>query len=130
MVRSSFLVFLAVLAGLSCTRFEQRNVRYDTVACPICSHITHGECPYCKGSGKCMYCRGQKDRLTVSPNILEDTSIKPFSYKEPCPFCKHTGVCPYCNGKGKCWACNGTRKVDDTWECLKLKTPAMAEAAK
>jgi RecJ-like exonuclease len=129
MIRNSVVILLAVVAGFSCVRFEKRAARYDTTACPICSHVTDGICSYCNGSKECMYCKGQKERLTVSPNIIEDSGIKPFSYKTPCPFCKSTGVCTYCNGTGTCWACNGSTKVAEDWDCLNSRTP-VADAAK
>ena len=118
MVRSSVVILLALIAGFSCSRFEQRSARYDKTACPICTNISNGKCSFCNGSGVCPFCKGKKERLTVSPNRFDDANIKPFSYKTPCPFCKSTGKCPECNGSGTCWACGGSAKVGEDWECL------------
>jgi len=124
MVRNTLLSVAILIMGIACARPEQRAARYDKNECPICSHITNGTCSYCNGSGHCMYCQGNKERLTVSPNIMDDSDVKPFHYLEPCPFCKSTGVCQYCNGTGKCWACNGTAKVGEKWDCLDEKVAA------
>ncbi|MBN1576319.1 MAG: hypothetical protein JW913_07205 [Chitinispirillaceae bacterium] len=126
MVRNSVAIFMVMVVCTACSRMDKRDARYDTTACPICSHITNGACPYCNGTGKCMYCQGLKERTVVSPNFSEET-IKPFSYKKPCPYCKGSGVCHYCNGSGKCWACGGTQKVSKDWECLNSK-PQQAAA--
>jgi len=131
MLRGVFTVMLIVFAGMGCARFEQRAERYDADACPICNNITNGKCPYCNGTGKCMYCKGEKQRHVVSPNYSEE-DIKPFSYKEPCPYCKSSGVCRYCNGSGKCWSCSGSAKVKGNWDCLSFRpeTPVGATPEK
>lgn len=123
MIRSSAVIFIIILICISCTRTNQRNLRYDASACPICINITNGACSYCNGTKKCMYCKGLKERRVVSPNLSSEI-IKPFEYKEPCPYCKGNGICNYCSGTGKCWACGGTTKVSPEWKCLKEKTAA------
>lgn len=124
MVRCFFILSVAMILCISCAHPEKRSARYDPHACPVCAQITKGACSYCNGAGHCMFCKGEKDRHTVSPNIMEDTKIKPFSYKEPCQYCKNSGVCAYCSSTGKCWACGGTAKVSDNWQCLNSKTTA------
>ena len=127
MVRTSVVILLVVIAGLGCARFEQRSARYNKTACPICTHISNGKCSFCNGSGICPYCKGEKDRLTVSPNLFDNNAVKPFSYKTPCPFCKSTGKCSKCNGTGTCWACDGSARVDEHWECLNSRQAAATE---
>jgi hypothetical protein len=124
MVRCFFMLFVAIIMCMSCAHPEKRSARYDPHACPICAQISKGACSFCNGSGHCLYCEGKKDRRIVSPNIMDNPNIKPFSYKEQCSYCKGSGVCTYCNGKGKCWACGGTAKVSDDWQCLNTKMPA------
>ena len=129
MLRTSVVLLLAVIAGFSCVRFEQRAPRYDKTACPICSEISHGKCSFCNATGECSYCKGEKERLTVSPNLVDDVPMKPFSYKTTCPFCKGSGKCTKCTGTGSCWACNGTSKVDEHWECLNSRGAAPAKSS-
>lgn len=121
MIRTTLLIAITIILGFSCANRDKQSARYDAEGCPICAQITHGSCSYCYGTSHCMFCQGEKERTTVSPNIIENDAIKPFKYKEACPFCKNTGVCTYCNGSGKCWACNGTAKVDTSWKCLNKK---------
>lgn len=120
MIRYTTLLCAILMLGLACAHPEKRSARYDSTACPICAELTHGNCSYCYGTSHCMFCKGEKERTTVSPNMFEDQKVKPFSYKEPCPFCKNSGLCTYCSGTGKCWACTGTAKVT-TWSCLNEK---------
>ena len=129
MVRSSAVIFIVMLMFISCSRMEQRGARYNAAACPICSHITDGTCSFCKGTKTCMYCNGTGERRVVSPNY-SDEEIKPFDYKEPCPYCNGTGVCTYCSGTGKCWACGGTAKVAEDWDCLLERTDVAAKTEK
>ncbi|MBN1759800.1 MAG: hypothetical protein JW863_15845 [Chitinispirillaceae bacterium] len=124
MVRLSVVILFALIVGLGCTRFEQRSARYDKTACPLCTNISDGKCSFCSGSGVCPFCKGEKERLTVSPNLFDDAAIKHFSYKTSCPFCKGTGKCTKCNGSGTCWACKGSKKVDEHWECLNSRSAA------
>jgi len=125
MIRTTFIIFAMMITCISCARMDQRDPRYNAAACPICYKVTDGTCSYCRGTKKCPYCDGLKERREVNPNYSED-DIKPFSYKEPCPYCKATGVCPYCKGNGKCWACGGTQKASKNWDCLNPKNQQAA----
>lgn len=120
MTRVLFLLPVVCALFIVCAHPEKQSARYDSAACPLCVQITDdGTCSYCMGTKQCTFCKGAKERTTMSPNILEDADMKPFSYKEPCPFCNSTGTCTYCKGSGKCWSCKGSRTLSDSWQCLR-----------
>lgn len=121
MVRSVILGILLLVAGISCSRPEQRAARYNPDQCPTCQGETQGQCTYCNGTKECMYCKGEKQRTVVVPRNLA-SGIKSSTYKEACPYCHGTGVCTYCKGSGLCWVCEGSGKVI-SWDFL-ISRPA------